>query len=177
MAVLIPILLLLGVGCPATGTLFTPGGTVFPINAAAGPSGPSSFQVSKNGHSSSLLDTDRAGTDEELVGDQSAEKWDWGGGRLLGGVYPDFTAPAYTPTTSVCDVTASPWSAKGDGTTDVTSGIQAAIDKCPRDPDGRFTILLKKGNHFVTGSLNLTSGCRLVVDGALLGSTDPAMYI
>ena len=96
---------------------------------------------------------------------------------LLGGVYPDFTAPVYTPTASVCDVTASPWSAKGDGTTDVTSGIQAAIDKCPRDPDGRFTVLLKEGSRFVTGSLNLTSGCRLVVDGALLGSTDPAMYL
>jgi len=54
------------------------GQCVFPINAAAGPSGPSSFQVSQNGHSSSLLATDEV-ANTELTGEQNGEKWAWGG--------------------------------------------------------------------------------------------------
>ena len=54
------------------------GQCVFPINAAAGPSGPSSFQVSQNGHSSSLLATDEV-ANTELTGEQNGEKWEWGG--------------------------------------------------------------------------------------------------
>jgi polygalacturonase len=96
--------------------------------------------------------------------------------RLLQGSYPDFHAAPYHAPVSQCDVTAVPWSAAGDGVTDDTLALQRCIEKCPRDSTGSFAVVLEEGKRFLTGSLNLTSGCHLVVDGRLLGSTDPASY-
>ena len=99
--------------------------------------------------------------------------------RLLRGAYPDFEAPIYRAPTeawSVCDVTAAPWSAAGDGHMDDTAALQGCITMCPRGTDGSFAVVLKAGKKFLTGALNLTSGCHLIVDGILLGSTNPASY-
>jgi polygalacturonase len=87
-------------------------------------------------------------------------------------------APApQAPPTSSCDATQSPCHAVGDGRTDDTVALQHCIDTgCKPGVDGRFTVLLPAGKRFLTGSLNLTSGLRLVVNGALLGSTDPSRY-
>ena len=35
----------------------------------------------------------------------------------------------------------------------------------PGDTDGRFAVVLGAGKTFLSGSLNLSSGCHLVVDG------------
>lgn len=126
--------------------------------------------------------------------------------RVLRGAYPDFVAPLPAPLpASACDATASPCAAKGDGTTDDTAALQRCIDSgCKRAADGRFAVVLKAGKQFLSGSLNLTSGLTLVVDGTvrqpspalpaplpatprpdpallclspqLLGSTDPSKY-
>ena len=96
--------------------------------------------------------------------------------RLLLGEYPEFSAPVYRPPSSSCDVTAAPWSAAGDGQTDDTAALQKCIEGCPRDPSGAFAVVLKASKRFLTGALNLTSGCHLIIDGVLLGSTDPARY-
>ena len=97
--------------------------------------------------------------------------------RVLRGEYPDFQAPLPAPMpSSSCDPTAAAWSAAGDGETDDTEALQKCIDGCKRGADGRFAVVLREGKSFVSGSLNLTSGLTLVVDGALLGSTDPARY-
>ena len=98
--------------------------------------------------------------------------------RVLRGEYPDFLAPApRPPPSSACDATQSPCHAVGDGHTDDTAALQHCIDAaCKRDVGGRFTVLLPKGKRFLSGSLNLTSGLRLVVDGTLLGTTDPSRY-
>ena len=97
-------------------------------------------------------------------------------GRLLRGEYPDFGVPVYRPPTSMCDVTEAPWSAAGDGSVDDTAALQKCIERCPRDAHGSFAVVLKAGKRFLAGSLNLSSGCHLIVDGVLLGSTDPARY-
>mmetsp|Transcript_27680 Transcript_27680/g.64561 ORF Transcript_27680/g.64561 Transcript_27680/m.64561 type:complete len:209 (-) Transcript_27680:7-633(-) len=39
-----------------------------------------------------------------------------------------------------------------------------------------FTVLLPRGRHFRSGALNLTSRCRLQIEGTLVASTDPAHY-
>lgn len=95
---------------------------------------------------------------------------------MLRGSYPDFAAPLYHASASVCDAMAAPCAAAGDGTTLDTAALQACIDHCPRAPDGSFAVVLRSGRRFLSGSLNLTSGCHLVIDGVLLGSTDPADY-
>ena len=90
------------------------------------------------------------------------------GGRVLRGQYPDFLAPlpAALPAAS-CDATAAPCAARGDGSTDDTAALQHCIDHCQRGSDGRFAVVLKAGHRFLTGSLNLTSGLTLVVDGTV----------
>ena len=98
------------------------------------------------------------------------------GPSLLRGSYPAFEAPIYEPPPSVCDATQPPCRAAGDGKTLDTQALQACIDSCPRSPGGLFSVVLRHGKRFLTGSLNLTTGCHLRVDGTLLGSTDPADY-
>lgn len=88
--------------------------------------------------------------------------------RVLRGEYPDLLAPLSVPLpTASCDATAAPCAARGDGSTDDTAALQHCISKCPRGADGRFAIILKEGHKFLTGSLNLTSGLTLVVDGTV----------
>ena len=98
--------------------------------------------------------------------------------RVLRGDYPAFLAPLPSPLpASACAADAAPCAAKGDGTTDDTAALQHCIDSgCKRGAGGRFAVALKAGKKFLTGSLNLTSGLTLVVDGtvrlsALAGTT------
>jgi polygalacturonase len=64
-----------------------------------------------------------------------------------------------------CDVTSAAFGALGDD----TQAIRLALRACEE-------VLLPAGKAFLTGPLNLTSNQRLVVDGTLLASTDPAAY-
>ena len=70
---------------------------------------------------------------------------------------------------ATCDVTAPPFNAVGNGRHDDTGAIRGALKAC-----GEVT--LPADRVFLTGPLNLTSHQRLVVDGTLLASTDPAAY-
>jgi polygalacturonase len=95
---------------------------------------------------------------------------------FLGGIYPNFTAPPVPTTTTVCDVTQPPYSAKGDGVTLDTKAIQSAIDGCSPTKGLAFTVLLPQGKRFLTGALNLTTGIVFRIEGTLLGSTNPLDY-
>jgi exo-poly-alpha-galacturonosidase len=77
-----------------------------------------------------------------------------------------------TPASStVINVTASPYSAKGDGSTLNTSAIQAAINACPSGG----TVLIPSGT-FKSGAIMLKSNMTLQVDGTLKGSDAIADY-
>jgi polygalacturonase len=68
-----------------------------------------------------------------------------------------------------CDVTSPAFGAIGDSKHDDTKAIRLALHQCNE-------VLLPAGKAFLTGPLNLTSNQRLVVDGTLLASTNPAVY-
>jgi exo-poly-alpha-galacturonosidase len=72
---------------------------------------------------------------------------------------------------TVINVTASPYSAKGDGSTLNTSAIQAAINACPSGG----TVLIPSGT-FKSGAIMLKSNMTLQVDGTLKGSDLVADY-
>ncbi|HSD36847.1 MAG TPA: glycosyl hydrolase family 28 protein [Rhodocyclaceae bacterium] len=74
-----------------------------------------------------------------------------------------------TPT--VINVTASPYSAVGNGTTLNTVAIQKAINACP--VGGK--VLIPSGT-FKSGALYLKSDCTYQIDGVLLGSDTAADY-
>jgi hypothetical protein len=82
---------------------------------------------------------------------------------------PSLTVTASTrPRGITLDVSAAPYSAKGDGTTKNTAAIQKAIDDCP--PGG--TVKIPAGT-FLTGALALKSDMSFYVaaGGVLKGST------
>ncbi|TCN38307.1 pectate lyase-like protein [Kribbella orskensis] len=68
------------------------------------------------------------------------------------------------------------YSAIGDGTTDSTKAIRAAVDECSAAGGGRVVV---PPGTFLTGAVHLRSGVNLhVSEGAtLLFSTDPADYL
>jgi polygalacturonase len=68
----------------------------------------------------------------------------------------------------VCDV-ALHYDARGDGVSDDTASIRAALQECSE-------VVLPLGRKFVTGPLNLTSNQLLRVDGELLASTNVHDY-
>jgi len=72
---------------------------------------------------------------------------------------------------TVINVTASPYSAKGDGSTLNTSAIQAAINACPYGG----TVLIPSGT-FKSGAIMLKSNMTLQVDGTLKGSDSISDY-
>lgn len=69
----------------------------------------------------------------------------------------------------VCDVTAPPFGAHGDGHSLDHAPLQAALTACDE-------VLLPAGGVFLSGPLNLTSNQRLDVQGVLLASMDPRDY-
>jgi exo-poly-alpha-galacturonosidase len=72
---------------------------------------------------------------------------------------------------TVINVTASPYSAKGDGSTLNTSAIQSAINACPYGG----TVLIPSGT-FKSGAIMLKSNMTLQVDGTLKGSDSTSDY-
>ena len=93
-----------------------------------------------------------ADTDSALLAIQDS------GFRTLRGEYPAFEAPSYAPPSSVCDAMVAPCSATGDGHADDTHALQSCIERCDRDKDGRFAVLLRRGHSFLSGALNMSSG-------------------
>lgn len=88
------------------------------------------------------------------------------------GLLPLHRAHAAAPRGSgwrTCDVTEAPFTAPGDGVSDATEGIRAALAACDE-------VTLPAGSTFLTGPLNLTSNQILRVDGTLLASTDRSLY-
>ena len=73
---------------------------------------------------------------------------------------------------TIIDVTASPYFAKGDGTSLNTAKIQSAINDCPKGG----TVLIPEG-VFISGALDLKSHITLQVEGTLQGSSDPLDYL
>ena len=73
----------------------------------------------------------------------------------------------------LCD--ALQYGAKGDNQTDDTVALQQAINACG-DLSTGGTVLLAKGKWFVSGALWLRSNLTFVVEGGLIGSTDPKAY-
>src|ERR1044071_3241955 len=82
------------------------------------------------------------------------------------------TDPAF-PARDV-DITAH--GAKGDGTTDCSAAIRAAIDACHTAGGGRVVV---PAGRFLTGAIRLRSHVNLhLLEGATLAfSTDPAKYL
>ena len=77
------------------------------------------------------------------------------------GVDPDFWRSG-----KICDITKAPYHAVGDGSTNCTAAIQAAIDDCGDIADGLGGTVLVPTNSgsFVTGSLWLRSNLTLRVE-------------
>lgn len=73
----------------------------------------------------------------------------------------------------VIDVTEAPYNAAGDGTTNDTEVIQAAINDCE---DGEI-VYLPEGYTFKTGALFLKSNMVFKIDGHLQGSTSYEDYL
>ena len=73
----------------------------------------------------------------------------------------------------LCDVTKSPFGARGDGVSNSTAALQAAIDACGDLPEGGTVLLPAGSGTFVTASLFLRSNLTLRVEpnATLLGST------
>lgn len=70
------------------------------------------------------------------------------------------------------NVMMKPYCAAGDGRTMDTYAIQKAIDDCPE----QGTVLLPAGCIFFCGALFLKSNMTFLVEGTLIGSTDPKDY-
>lgn len=66
------------------------------------------------------------------------------------------------------------YGAKGDGTTDDTIAVRAALAALASNAGGQ--LLLRAGYTFLTGPLNLTSNTVFTVAGTLLASTDSSLY-
>lgn len=73
------------------------------------------------------------------------------------------------------DVTASPYSAAGDGITNDREAIQDALDAAGANPDGG-TVVLPAGSTFLSGGLRIPSDVTLRIDGTLEQSLDPGDY-
>ena len=74
---------------------------------------------------------------------------------------------------SVCDVTSSPFNAKGDNRTLDTGAIHAAIAACARQGGG--TVLLPAPGVFLTAPLNLSDNIELrIEEGATLAASERA---
>lgn len=72
------------------------------------------------------------------------------------------------------NVKGAPYLAKGDGTTNDTTGIQAAIDAATdfsgteSDARGGGTVYLPPGDYLITGTLSIDAGVRFVGAGSLI---------
>ena len=67
------------------------------------------------------------------------------------------------------------YGAKGDGTTDDTSAVRAALAAATNSKGGR--VLFDYGKTFLTGGFNVTNNTILDIKGTILGSTDNSKYI
>jgi len=81
-------------------------------------------------------------------------------------------APVFPPR----DVDITAHGAKGDGTTDCSAAIRAAIEACRASGGGRVVV---PAGRFLTGAIRLRSNVNLhLLDGATLSfSTDPAAFL
>ncbi|ADB48563.1 PKD domain-containing protein [Conexibacter woesei] len=85
------------------------------------------------------------------------------------------SAPAAAaPGDPSADVTAAPYNAAGDDTTNDRAAIQQAIDDIGARGGGE--VIVPAGRTFLTGSLKLRSGVTLRLDGTLRQSQDVAHY-
>eukprot|EP01065_Artemidia_motanka_P027529 TRINITY_DN32717_c0_g1_i1.p1 TRINITY_DN32717_c0_g1~~TRINITY_DN32717_c0_g1_i1.p1 ORF type:complete len:456 (+),score=140.37 TRINITY_DN32717_c0_g1_i1:57-1370(+) len=75
----------------------------------------------------------------------------------------------------ICDVTKSPYNAKGDGISNSTAAIQMAIDDCGDKAEGGTVLVPAGAGTFVTASLWLRSNLTFRVEegSTLLGTTLP----
>jgi hypothetical protein len=81
---------------------------------------------------------------------------------------------ATTAQAAEIDVTAAPYAAAGDGSTNDRVAIQQAIDD--QSAAGGGTVVLKSGRTFVSGDLRLKQGVELRIDGVLEQSQQVAHY-
>lgn len=64
--------------------------------------------------------------------------------------------------------------AKGDGTTDDTKAVRAALAAANKTNGGR--VVFDSGSTFLTGAFNVTSNVILDIRGKILASTNNANY-
>jgi hypothetical protein len=83
-------------------------------------------------------------------------------------------APPASADPRVLDVTAPPYGAAGDGSSNDRAAIQGAIDDAAERGGG--TVLLPAGRTFLTGNLRLRSEVTLDVQGTLKQSQSPGDY-
>eukprot|EP00040_Diaphanoeca_grandis_P019896 m.105415 g.105415 ORF g.105415 m.105415 type:complete len:430 (-) comp27645_c0_seq2:249-1538(-) len=88
--------------------------------------------------------------------------------RILSGKYVDVEVG-----TAECDVTSSPYNAKGDGKTNDTAAVQMALDKCGGGDGGKVT--LPTGKTFLISALVITQNhteLHIASGSTILVSTD-----
>lgn len=87
---------------------------------------------------------------------------------------PAILARIVPPTFPARDFDITQYGARGDGTTDCTAAMRAAVSACVAAGGGR--VVVPRG-RFLTGAVHLASRVNLHVQGTLAFHTDPAKYL